>query len=97
MDRLKKYTKAGCVSAFPTAETEIDLYEVVSRGFDAVSQFVAGARTLPFFGEEYERCSCFLAALEERTVKKGKFVLRYADGEERSGRDPLMPYLAEAE
>ena len=95
LDRLKKHTKTDFESAFPAAETDIDLYEVVSCGFDAVSRFVAGARALPFFDDECERCSCFLAALEERTLKKGKMVLRYADGLERAGRERLMPYLAE--
>lgn len=94
LSRLKKST-AKCFEVFFPTGTDIDLYEVVSRGFDAVSQFVASTRVLLFFSDEYEQCSRFLLALSEQTWKKDRIVLRYADGKERDGRDRLMPYLAE--
>lgn len=95
LDRLKKFSKDAFESAFPPTEADIDLYEIVCRGFDAISRFVADARTLSFFAEEYERCSRFLREFTERTWTKGKRILRYADGENRVGRGPLMPYLTE--
>ena len=94
LSRLKKSTKKRFEDAFPTGD-DIDLYEIVSRGLDAVTQFVVATRALRFFSDEYEQCSRFLLSLSAQTWDKNRVVLRYADGKERDGRDRLMPYLAE--
>ena len=94
LSRLKKSTKKCFEAVFPTG-TDIDLYEVVNRGFDAVTQFIVATRTLLFFSDEYEQCSRFLLTLSEQTWAKNKIVLRFVDDEEKAGRDWIMPYLAE--
>lgn len=94
LGRLKTSTKKSFEAAFP-AGTDIDLYEIVSRGFDAVTEFLKKTRCLLFFSDEYEACAEFLRSLSDRTWEKDRIVLRFADGGEREGRDRIMPYLAD--
>ena len=94
LKRMEARTIKLFESVFP-AGTDIDLYEIVCRGFDAVSQFVVEVRTLLFFCNEYDECAKFLMELSARTWKKGLSFLRFADKKRRDGDDRFMPYLAE--
>ena len=95
LERLNPKTRQSFESAFPVG-ADIDLYEIVSRGFDAVSKFLTSVRCLVFFSNEYEECSVFLKAFAERTWNKGLVFIRYADGRKVDGKDNLLPYLADA-
>ena len=94
LGRLKPSTKKSFETAF-SAETDIDLYEIVSRGFDAVTEFLKNTRCLVFFSDEYEECAEFLKSLSDRTWERGRILLRFADGKKREGRDAFVPYLAD--
>lgn len=94
LGRVKPSTKKIFETVFPSG-TDIDLYEIVSRGFDAVTEFLKKTRSLAFFSDEYEECAEFLKAWSNRTWEKGQIFLRFADGKKRDGRDAIMPYLAD--
>ena len=94
LDRVEARTKKLFESVFP-AGTDIDLYEIVCCGFDAVTQFVVEVRNLLFFCNEYDECAEFLKSVSDRTWKKGLLFLRFADGKKREGNNGFMPYLAE--
>lgn len=94
LEKLEAPTRRSFESVFP-AGTDIDLYEIVCRGFDAITQFVVEVRNLPYFCNEYDECAEFLMSISDRTWKKSFLTLRFADGKNREGDDRLMPYLAE--
>ena len=94
LERVEARTKQLFESVFP-AGRDIDLYEIVCRGFDAVTQFVVEVRNLLFFCNEYDECAKFLMELSARTWQKGLSFLRFADRKRRDGDDRFMPYLAE--